>query len=467
MLQLLLFMNGMGSLFFILFMLLLPIIKRCMPPDYQVFLYRLNLMFFVVPFPACFFYLRRYYDDIVTTVPVAPLISNGAHIIVHLEQNISFALPKLKQYQMLFLLLWILIACIKYRHFSTKNRRLREFNRFFDSIQEEQLAKSSMNVTRLVHIAQEELHLKTTPRVFLLDHISTPHVSGIFHITLCLPVEWEASEQAYYMAIRHELAHVRHKDLLFQRIALFARIISWFNPFLYVLCAKMSTCDELAADACACRNVSVSYKKAYQTALLTMAPDNDDFDIFAKGLNFKRRHNNFTKERILTMNNKNLYKHKLIKLAATAFISVVLFTISTVPALAYNLPATLEFEDMEVNSIDIITVNSIQNDCDTDSFLFSTHKSESELYSFSSSLDFSKSDWYCIEQNGAISVYDVVDPRIIPCNHDYSPAQLSHHTKHSNGSCTVDYYSAKRCLKCGHIVETGHIAATTFDKCPH
>lgn len=83
MLQLLLFMNGMGSLFFILFMLLLPIIKRCMPPDYQVFLYRLNLMFFVVPFPACFFYLRRYYDDIVTTVPVSPLISNGAHIIVH------------------------------------------------------------------------------------------------------------------------------------------------------------------------------------------------------------------------------------------------------------------------------------------------------------------------------------------------------------------------------------------------
>ncbi len=466
MLQLLLFMNGMGSLFFILFMLLLPIIKRCMPPDYQVFLYRLNLMFFVVPFPACFFYLRRYYDDIVTTVPVAPLISNGAHIIVHLEQNISFALPKLKQYQMLFLLLWILIACIKYRHFSTKNRRLREFNRFFDSIQEEQLAKSSMNVTRLVHIAQEELHLKTTPRVFLLDHISTPHVSGIFHITLCLPVEWEASEQAYYMAIRHELAHVRHKDLLFQRIALFARIISWFNPFLYVLCAKMSTCDELAADACACRNVSVSYKKAYQTALLTMAPDNDDFDIFAKGLNFKRRHNNFTKERILTMNNKNLYKHKLIKLAATAFISVVLFTISTVPALAYNLPAKMDTTSLSDDSINVVDIQTIPSEDQMDLSLIFTEPIDRQLYSISKNLDYSKSDWYCIDENGIIS-NDTIEPRIIPCNHDYLAAQVSYHTSNSDGSCSVTYHKAKRCKKCGYIVVLEKYATTTYEKCPH
>jgi len=459
-------MNGMGSLFFILFMLLLPIIKRCMPPDYQVFLYRLNLMFFVVPFPACFFYLRRYYDDIVTTVPVSPLISNGAHIIVHLEQNISFALPKLKQYQMLFLLLWILIACIKYRHFSTKNRRLREFNRFFDSIQEEQLAKSSMNVTRLVHIAQEELHLKTTPRVFLLDHISTPHVSGIFHVTLCLPVEWEASEQAYYMAIRHELAHVRHKDLLFQRIALFARIISWFNPFLYVLCAKMSTCDELAADACACRNVSVSYKKAYQTALLTMAPDNDDFDIFAKGLNFKRRHNNFTKERILTMNNKNLYKHKLIKLAATAFISVVLFTISTVPALAYNLPAKMDTTSLSDDSINVVDIQTIPSEDQMDLSLIFAEPIDRQLYSISKNLDYSKSDWYCIDENGTIS-NDTIEPRIIPCNHDYLAAQVSYHTSNSDGSCSVTYHKAKRCKKCGYIVVLEKYATTTYEKCPH
>ena len=388
------------------------------------------------------------------------------HIIVHLEQNISFALPKLKQYQMLFLLLWILIACIKYRHFSTKNRRLREFNRFFDSIQEEQLAKSSMNVTRLVHIAQEELHLKTTPRVFLLDHISTPHVSGIFHVTLCLPVEWEASEQAYYMAIRHELAHVRHKDLLFQRIALFARIISWFNPFLYVLCAKMSTCDELAADACACRNVSVSYKKAYQTALLTMAPDNDDFDIFAKGLNFKRRHNNFTKERILTMNNKNLYKHKLIKLADTAFISVVLFTISTVPALAYNLPAKMDTTSLSDDSINVVDIQTIPSEDQMDLSLIFAEPIDRQLYSISKNLDYSKSDWYCIDENGTIS-NDTIEPRIIPCNHDYLAAQVSYHTSNSDGSCSVTYHKAKRCKKCGYIVVLEKYATTTYEKCPH
>ena len=323
-----------------------------------------------------------------------------------------------------------------------------------------------MNVTRLVHIAQEELHLKTTPRVFLLDHISTPHVSGIFHVTLCLPVEWEASEQAYYMAIRHELAHVRHKDLLFQRIALFARIISWFNPFLYVLCAKMSTCDELAADACACRNVSVSYKKAYQTALLTMAPDNDDFDIFAKGLNFKRRHNNFTKERILTMNNKNLYKHKLIKLAATAFISVVLFTISTVPALAYNLPAKMDTTSLSDDSINVVDIQTIPSEDQMDLSLIFAEPIDRQLYSISKNLDYSKSDWYCIDENGTIS-NDTIEPRIIPCNHDYLAAQVSYHTSNSDGSCSVTYHKAKRCKKCGYIVVLEKYATTTYEKCPH
>lgn len=466
MLQLLLYMNGMGSLFFILYMLLLPIVKRCMPPDYQVFLYRLNLMFFVVPFPASFFYLRRYFDDIVTSVPVAPLINNGAHIIVHLEQNISFALPKLKHYEIIILLTWILVMSIKYKRFSSKNRKLREFNRFLSSIQEEQLAKSSVDVTRLVHIVQEELSLKTTPRIFLVEHIPSPHVSGIFNVTLCMPVNWEVSEQVYYMAIRHELSHVRHKDLLFQRIALIARIVSWFNPFLYILCSKMATCDELAADACACKDVSVTYRQAYQTALLTMAPGNDDIDLFAKGLNFKRRHNQFTKERILTMNNKNLYKHKFIKLVATAFISAVLFTMSTVPALAYNLPAKMDTTSLSDDSIHVVDIQTIPSEEQMDLSLTFTEPIDKKLYSLSKNLDYSKSDWYCIDENGVIS-NDTIEPRIIPCNHDYLAAQVSYHTSNSDGSCSVTYHKAKRCKKCGYIIVLEKYATTTYEKCPH
>jgi len=84
MLELLFYMNGMGSLFFILHALLIPIEKRFLSPNYRVFIYRLNLMFFVVPFPAGFFYVRRYFDNLVTALPIAPFINNGAHFIIHL-----------------------------------------------------------------------------------------------------------------------------------------------------------------------------------------------------------------------------------------------------------------------------------------------------------------------------------------------------------------------------------------------
>lgn len=467
MLELLFYMNGMGSLFFILHMLLVPIEKRFLSPNYRVFIYRLNLMFFVVPFPACFFYVRRYFDNFVTSLPVAPFINNGAHFIIHLEQNLSFILPKLNYLEIFIVSVWFIIMTYKYMCFSSNNRKLRKFNRFLSSIQQEQIAKCPFNANELVHSALKDLNMKINPRIFLQDRITSPHVSGIFHVTICLPSCWEVAEPVYYMAIRHELAHVRHKDLLFQRIALIARIVSWFNPFLYIMCAKMSACDELAADVCACNGAPVSYRKSYQTALLCLASNPENQNDYVKNLVFKKQRNKFTKERILTMNNKNLSKHKLIKLIATTFVTIVLFAISTIPTLAYNLPATLEIQNLAVDSIDTVSINQLSQENKSDSFLSSTHAYENELYSFSNSLDFSKSNWYCIDENGVIYDNNTTGSCIVSCPHEYSSAQILHHRKYSNGNCSIEYYNARKCHICKYILETDHIATTTFDNCPH
>ncbi len=468
MLELLFYMNGMGSLFFILHALLIPIEKRFLSPNYRVFIYRLNLMFFVVQFPAGFFYVRRYFDNLVTALPIAPFINNGAHFIIHLEQNLSFAFPKLNYLEIIVVSVWFIIMTYKYICFSSKNRRMRKFNRFLSSIQPEQIAKSTFNANELVHTALKDLNMKIKPRIFLQDRITSPHVSGIFHVTICLPSCWKVEEPVYYMAIKHELAHVRHKDLLFQRIALIARIISWFNPILYIMNSKMAACDELAADVCACNGAPVSYRKAYQTALLCLASEPENTNDFVKSLVSKKRRNKFTKERILTMNNKSLSEHKLAKLVVTTCVTTVLFAISTIPALAYNLPATLEFQNLTVDSIDIVNVNQLSPENKSDSFLSSTHSCENELYSFSNNLDFSKNNWYCIDENGIIYNNATTDTcTVSSCKHDYAPAQIVHHEMFSTGNCSIEYFNANKCRICKYVLETNHIATTKFDKCPH
>lgn len=136
------------------------------------------------------------------------------------------------------------------------------------------------------------------------------------------------------------------------------------------------------------------------------------------------------------MKNKALNKHKSLKLAATALMSAVVFTVSATPAFAHAFPSTVESEDLSLN-----TINTF-------------------------GLGLSEGDILIIDENGMVHRNEL-DPQIIPCNHDYFAIQISDHDKYSDGSCTTVYYSGKRCRKCGHIVVQDEIGTATYKICPH
>lgn len=472
MIKLLLYMNVMGSLFFVLHMLLFPAERKYMPPEYRVFLCRVNLAFFIVPFPVCLFYLRRYIDSFISAVPVVPFAHSGSHVIIHLEQNVNFALPKLNYIQIIFIIVWIAAIAFQYVTHSHKKRRRRGFDSFFDLFMEEEMAAYPAEITGLVDEAVRELKLKRKPRILMRDDVLTPCVGGVFRYTLFLPDNWNIPRQVYYMVIKHELAHIRNRDLLFQRFSMAARVFSWFNPFLYLMCARMEEFQEMAADMCACDGASEEDRLAYQAMLRKLS------DIFSnlphmpviglvfkrkQSLVFKRKQRNLTEERILVMKNRNLYKRKPVKFAATALVTAVLCAFSSVPALAYTLPATIESKNLPVDPVDTINIDKLSEN-ESASSLIQLKPIENGIST--EKLDFSRSDVLCIDENGM--VYDAtVEPRIIPCNHNYSPIQISHHDKNSDGSCATVYFSGKRCTKCGHIVVGEEIGTVTYKKCPH
>lgn len=466
MLQLLIYMNATGSIFCLLHMLMLPIEKRYLPPNYLVLICRLNLMLFTIPFPAILYYIRRYLERIFSDMPLDPNIYNGAHFIIHLEQNFCFAFPKLENYQILLVLSWMIVLLLRYHKTFKKNHRLRKYNKHFELFEDEEITEASIDVPKLVQDALTELHLKIKPRTFVLHGISTPHISGIFRPKLCMPSDWNVSEQVHYMAIKHELAHVLNKDLWFLYFARIARILFWFNPLVYLSCNLMFHCEESAADACACENVSAEDKREYQTALLDLITDDGDSDIAAKGFKIKFQNNKKAIiERIFIMKNKDLYKHKFLKFAAASVMSVVMLAVSSVPALAYNLPSKIASKTLSVESINTIDINTIPAESNFNSMPLSSQLKDDELYFFLKNLDFSKSNSICIDYNG--NVYDATIKPHIACNHNFIAALASYHTKKSNGGCTVTYHNAKRCSKCGYIEILEETGTMTYNKCPH
>lgn len=468
MLRLLFFMNTMGSFYYILHAILLPFKKKYLPPGYRVFLFRINLMLFIIPFPAVFYYLRRYFNNIALKTPLDPFRYNGSHITVHFLNDTCFMLPKPKLIEILGIFIWITVCILLVIKNLYHENRLHHFHSFFRLFFNSEKECSSAEVNHLVQAAQQELNMKKKPRVYVAEGIIVPHVTGIFRPKLYLPAHWDVPKQVYYMTIKHELAHILHKDLLVQRISLILSIIFWCNPVIYFLLPRLAGYDELYADACACDGASRDDRRAYGMSILDLMETASDIpNIPVKGLGLKLDSMKFMEERIYIMKKNNLYKHKPLKIAATAIMSAFIFTLSAVPAMAYSMPASIKSDTLAVKSIDILDVNTLDQNHSLDPLSNISNHSEYELNALTDSLDFSKSDAFCIDENGNVYVYDGIAPHFSGCDHNFVAARVSKHYKLAGGRCKVEYYLADRCTECGDVVVGELYATTTFEKCPH
>ena len=434
----------------------------------MVFLFRINLLLFIIPFPAFFYYLRRYFNNITLKTPLDPFRYNGSHITVHFMNETCFMLPKPKLIEILRILIWITV-CVRLviKNLYHENR-LHHFHSFFSLFLNAEKECTSAEADHLVQAALKELNMKKKPRIYVVESIIVPHVSGIFRPKLYLPAHWDVPKSVYYMTIKHELAHILHKDLLVRRISLILSIIFWCNPVLYFLLPRLAGYDELYADACACDGASRDDRKAYCMNILDLMGTSSVIpNIPVKGLGLNLESMKFMEERIYNMKLNNLGKRKPLKIAATAIMSAFIFTLSAVPAMAYSMPAEITSDTLDVKSIDILEVNTLDENNFLNPLSNVTNHSENELNSLADSLDFSESNAFCIDEDGNVYVYDSIAPHFSGCDHNFAAARVSKHYKLANGRCKVEYYLADRCTECGDVVVGQLYATTTFEKCPH
>ena len=107
----------------------------------------------------------------------------------------------------------------------------------------------------------------SVPEMFVCEAISTPAVTGVLHPQLLLPHEHYDSSDLCYI-LRHELCHLKRRDMLLKLVLLAANAMHWFNPVVYLMLRQADEDIELACDSAATDGLDRAERAAYSRTLL-------------------------------------------------------------------------------------------------------------------------------------------------------------------------------------------------------
>lgn len=115
----------------------------------------------------------------------------------------------------------------------------------------------------------EELNIVKTIPIMTCKIVKSPMVIGLWNPVLLLPdMAFPLSHMR--MILRHELIHVKRRDILYKILILLARAVHWFNPLVHLMAIEANKDIELSCDAAVVENQNVDYRKNYSEAILSV-----------------------------------------------------------------------------------------------------------------------------------------------------------------------------------------------------
>ena len=107
----------------------------------------------------------------------------------------------------------------------------------------------------------------SAPEMIVCEAISTPAVTGLLRPRLLLPHERYDVQELRYI-LRHELCHLKRRDMLLKLVLLAANAMHWFNPVVYLMLRQADEDIELACDSAATDDLGRAERAAYSRTLL-------------------------------------------------------------------------------------------------------------------------------------------------------------------------------------------------------
>lgn len=116
---------------------------------------------------------------------------------------------------------------------------------------------------------KRELHIRQSIQVTEYDEAASPMVIGFLKPVLVLPKEQYSAEQLFFI-LKHELIHLKRKDVYFKLLFVIANAVHWFNPIIWMMQKEAAIDMELSCDERVVRGAGYDVRKAYTETLLSM-----------------------------------------------------------------------------------------------------------------------------------------------------------------------------------------------------
>ncbi len=96
-----------------------------------------------------------------------------------------------------------------------------------------------------------QLGIATPPRLIVTEAVMSPALLGLFHPAILLPrpLLESYSQREYELILAHELAHVKHHDLLWRCLPACAHLLFFFHPLVWLAQREYRLAQEIACDA--------------------------------------------------------------------------------------------------------------------------------------------------------------------------------------------------------------------------
>ena len=126
-------------------------------------------------------------------------------------------------------------------------------------------------ILRIERIA-EQIGLHRLPRVLVSPAVKSPAVCGLWRGMLMLNQSFEhgLSPSEQEMVLRHELTHLRRKDLTWNALSCLMLATHWFNPLVWLAYYRACADREAACDADVLGGSSMCRRRAYGHTLLKL-----------------------------------------------------------------------------------------------------------------------------------------------------------------------------------------------------
>lgn len=179
------------------------------------------------------------------------------------------------------------------------------------------------DVLRQMAELKQELCIKGSVCAVKVPRANSPMMTGFLKPVLILPKEQYLPEQMYFI-MRHELIHLKRRDVSIKLLFMAASAVHWFNPLIWMMQREAVIDMELSCDECVTRGADYAVREAYAEMLLSALCEQSA----GKNLFFTRF---YSEKKIMKLRFYNILKrsgkkHGLCILLGAVFLTVILGT---------------------------------------------------------------------------------------------------------------------------------------------